>query len=107
MVEGIIKKHFRKYERHEVNNISQTKGMQIVANLREAAGSILACSGKEIFDPIEYRADSSPKTIQELVRSRGRISEMLSGLADFLENAYESNEWICILGAERPTDARN
>lgn len=97
VIEGIVKKHFKKYIRSEINHISRTKGRTIVDNLREAAENVLGCTGNDILKVIDFHFDRSPKTINEFIKAKGSISKMLMGLADYMENAYENNDWICMV----------
>jgi hypothetical protein len=97
VVEGIIKRHFKKYMHDEINNISKTKGWTIIASLREAAASVPACKNKDILDLIEYTNDHSPNTVSEFIKGKDGISKMLGRLADYMENAYEANEWVCVV----------
>jgi hypothetical protein len=99
VIEGIVKKHFRKYDRRDINNISRTKSMQIIGSLREAAAGVLSCNNDDILGLIEYEADRSPKTVNEFVRNRARIAKLLADLADYMEGTFENHDWICVLGA--------
>jgi hypothetical protein len=96
VIDGIIRRHYKKYDHYEMKNISRTTGRKIVASLREAAGIVSACAGKEILKAVGYEIDSSPRTVNEFIRNKGLISKMLSAVADYLEAAYEDNEWVCI-----------
>jgi hypothetical protein len=97
VIEGIIKRHFKKYIHAEINNISRTKGRTIVDNLQEAGENVLGCTGSDILKVIEYHYDRSPKTINEFIKAKNNISKMLIGLGDYMDNAYEYNDWICIV----------
>lgn len=99
VVEGIFRKHYKKYDHYEIRNISRTTGMKIAANLREASERALACKGKEILSVLEYRLESSPQTVADFIRNKAAISKMLVGLADHIEHAYENDEWICVADA--------
>lgn len=97
VVSGIIKRHYTKYDHYEMKNISRTTGTKIAANLREAAERVLTCKDREILGLLDYQADKSTRTINDLVKCRAAISGMLAGVADYLENAYEKDDWICVM----------
>lgn len=94
VIEELIKRHFKKYIHEEINNISRTKGRTIIAELRDASESVKACNGKDILGVTGYTIDRSPKTVNELIRCKGKISLMLAGLADFMERVYDVDDWI-------------
>lgn len=102
VAEGIIKRHCSRYDHNEINNISRTKGSKVATDLRVAAESILACINDDILSLLEYKGDSSPKAVSEFIKQKVPISKMLVGLADYMDNSYENDEWICVLGVEQP-----
>lgn len=97
VVSGIIKKHYTKYDHYEMKNISRTTGTKIAANLREAAERVLTCKDREILSILEYHHEKTSKTINDLIKCRADISGMLVSVADYLENAYEKDDWICVM----------
>lgn len=93
---GIVKRHYTKYDHYEEKNISRTTGTKIVAALRESAEKLAACKGREILETLAWFGDKDPKTVDDFVKRKGTIAKMLTGLADYMETAYETDEWICI-----------
>jgi hypothetical protein len=96
LVEGIIKRQFKKYIHDDINNISRTKGRIISSYLREASASIVGCTGKDIYSFIACYNNKSPSAVNELIKSKLKISTMFNGLADYMDEAYENNDWICV-----------
>lgn len=94
VIEDIIKRHFKKYLHEEINNISRTKGRTIIGDFRDVSERVKGCTGKEILNVTGYTIDRSPKTVNELIKCKGQISRMLAGLADYMENVYDVNDWI-------------
>ena len=97
VIVGIIKKHHSKYDNYEMKKISRTTGMKIINNCRDSAEKILSCKGQDILTVLEYKKDKSTITINGFIKCKYSISKMLIGMADYIENAYEDNEWICIM----------
>ena len=98
IAEGIFTRHFTDYDHFAMNDIPRDSGLAIASDLRYAAILLNTVDAKVAIEllslPEWARADFSA----ELVKHRDDIQVMLNEIASTLEQAYQTDDYACVLG---------
>lgn len=98
MAEGIVMKHFPKYDHLDMNDIPRNVGELIIKEWYEAASTVVSSQLNIVQEVLNLNAVYHAFMGEEIEPNRENISLMLRELAHSCEDFYKQNSWICILG---------
>lgn len=98
MAEGILSKHFLRYDHCNVNDIPKETGTRIIAEWRSVAERLPNLSPYEAHKALNAQASYREYLEDEIASHRNQIATMLREVADAAEKYYQQGDWICILG---------
>ncbi len=98
MAEGILTKHFPKYDHFSMNDIPKDIGQKIVAEWRDVADRLPGMSPEQAHTALNLSAPYRDRLDSEVEPHREEIARMLRELADACGGFYSREDWVCILG---------
>jgi len=97
LAEGIIMKHYSDYDHYGTNDIPKEVGMIITGEWREVSNQLNKMSNEQVRTVLNL--GSYGRLIDdEIALHKTEIIRMLSELADKIDEFYDKNNWVCILG---------
>lgn len=98
MAEGILTKHFPRYDHFSMNDIPKGVGQKVVAEWRDVADRLPGMSPEQAHTALNLSAAYRDLLDSEVASHRNEIANMLCELADACSDFYSREDWVCILG---------
>ncbi len=95
VVEGIVRKHFSKYDPRGVTGLSRETGAEIVAEWRAVAAGLNGMSLEAARAALNIEGSYYDT---DLVHAKTAITRMLIQLADTFDTFYRAFDRVCIIG---------
>lgn len=98
MAEGILTKHFPDYDHFSMNDLPKDVGLEIAKEWYEVAVHLPHMGVDEAQSALNILSTFGSRLEQEVMLYKAEISGMLKELSCAVEEFYEKDEWVCILG---------
>jgi hypothetical protein len=98
MAEGIIAKHFTKYDHFAPNDIPKNMGQKITAEWAHVAALLDQMASGQIYNVLNLDGSFLNYVDSDVESHKADIAGMLRSLAEACNAFYQQGDWICILG---------